>query len=191
MSEAVTALDGKRFSGLIEVEDAGLIGMVTLRADLGDAAVTKALSGAGFEVPGQRRVTGGLGGGALWMSPDELMLLCPHGEADALATSLTETMSDSHAMVVNVSDARSVLRLSGEGVLIREVLAKVSPANLRPTALPQGEVRRTRLAQVPGAFWFAGEGEAVVIAFRSVGEYVFELLSKVSEEGSAVGYFKS
>ena len=42
---------------------------------------------------------------------------------------------------------------------------------------------------MPAAFWFTGEEEAVVVAFRSVGDYLFKLISKVAEERSAVGYF--
>ncbi len=125
------------------------------------------------------------------MSPDELMVLCAHGEADAMGATLSEALSHIHHMAVNVSDARTVLRLAGEGALIREVLAKLSPADLRADVLPAGTVRRTRLAQVPAAFWFSGESEATVVAFRSVGDYVFKLISKVAEEGSAVGYFSS
>lgn len=189
MSEAVTALAGASFKGLVSVEDAGLTGMVTLRADLGDAKVAKALKGAGLELPGPGEATGGQGTGILWMSPDELMILCAHGEADALVASLSEALAGVHALVVNVSDARTVVHLSGEGRLIREVLAKLSPADLRASALPPGQVRRTRLAQVPAAFWFTGEDEAVVVAFRSVGAYLFGLLNKAAEEGSDVGYF--
>ena len=48
---------------------------------------------------------------------------------------------------------------------------------------------RTRLAQVAAAFWLTSEDEALVVAFRSTGDYVFNLISKVAEEGSAVGYF--
>ena len=189
MSDPVTALAGRSASGIVNVEDAGLIGMITLRADLADAKVKAALTSAGFDVPEQGTATGATGQGALWMSPDEVMLLCPHGEADALATSLSDALKDTHHLAVNVSDARSVVRLSGAGPLIREVLAKLSPADLRADALPVGQVRRTRLAQVAAAFWFTGEEEALVVAFRSTGDYVFNLVSKVAEDGSAVGYF--
>ena len=72
---------------------------------------------------------------------------------------------------------------------IREVLAKLSPADMRISALPVGRVRRTRLAQVPAAFWFTDDSEAVVICFRSVADYVFGLLSTAAQPGSEVGHF--
>lgn len=189
MSDPVTALQGRASTGLVKVQDAGLMGMVTLRADLADDRLAAALSTLGFGLPEQGRASGTPEKGVLWMSPDEVLLLCPHGEADALVASLAEALKDAHHLAVNVSDARSVVRLSGENALIREVLAKLSPADLRASALPTGQVRRTRLAQVAAAFWFTHDDEAIVVAFRSTGDYAFNLISKVAEEGSAVGYF--
>ncbi len=189
MPEAVTSLDGATYSGFVTIKDAGLAGMIQLRADLGDADVVLALKGAGIELPSTGDLVGGLGNGALWMSPDELMILRAHDEAEATAATLAEALGGLHALVANVSDSRAVFRLSGEGPAVREVLAKLSPADLRQTALPPGRVRRTRLAQVPAAFWFAGDDEAVLVCFRSVAGYVLDLLSNVATPGSEVGHF--
>ena len=98
-------------------------------------------------------------------------------------------MADHHHLAVNVSDARSAMRVTGEGARIRECLAKLTPADLRTSALPVGQVRRTRLAQVAAAFWFASDGEAFVICFRSVADYVFGLVSEAAAPGAEVGYF--
>ena len=189
MPESVTPLDGATCSGFVTIEDAGLAGMVLLRADLGDSDVCLALKGAGIDLPGAGELVGDLGNGALWMSPDELMILCAHDEAEATVATLTEALGGLHALVASVSDARAVFRLSGEGSAVREVLAKLSPADLRQDSLPPGRVRRTRLAQVPAAFWFVGDDEAVLICFRSVAGYVHDLLSKAATPGSEVGHF--
>ena len=189
MPESVTPLDGAVCSGFVTINDAGLAGMILLRADLDDTDVVSALKGAGIEPPGAGELAGELGNGALWMSPDELMILCAHDEAEATVATLKEALGGLHALVANVSDARAVFRLSGEGPAVREVLAKLSPADLRQNSFPPGRVRRTRLAQVPAAFWFAGDDEAVLICFRSVASYVLDLLSKVATPGSEVGHF--
>jgi sarcosine oxidase subunit gamma len=68
-------------------------------------------------------------------------------------------------------------------------MAKVTPADLRPRILGVGEVRRTRMAQVPAAIWFDGEDQATIVCFRSVGTYVFDLLVQSSKPGSEVGHF--
>ncbi len=189
MSDPVTALAGQSATGIVTTADAGAIGMITLRADLADPGLASALAEAGFDLPGQGAVTGTTDKGTLWMSPDEVLLLCPHGEADALVASLSNALKDTHHLAVNVSDARTTLRLSGDNAAIREVLAKLSPADLRTEALPRGRVRRTRIAQIAAAVWFTAEDEALVVAFRSTGDYLFKLVSKVAEDGSRVGYF--
>ncbi len=189
MPDPVSAAGGALHSGLITVRDAGPAGMVLLRADLGDDGAVPALKGAGLRLPGVGEIAGALGDGALWMSPDELMILCAHEEAEATVTALAEALDGLHALVVDVSDARAVFRLGGEDAAIREVLAKLSPADLRRNVLPPGRVRRTRLAQVPAAFWFADDGEAVLVCFRSVAGYVLDLLSNAARPGSGVGHF--
>ena len=190
MSDRVSAMAGETFSGSVEVAEAGLVGMVAIRGDLGDGDFAEGVAKAlGVPVPGKRQVTGEGGLSLLWMSPDELLLVCAHDEADDKVRSLSEALGDQHHLAVNVSDARAVFRLEGEGAAIREVLAKLTPADVRPGSLPTGEVRRTRMAQVPAAFWFEAEGRASVVCFRSVAAYVFGLLSNVAASGSEVGYF--
>lgn len=189
MSEPVTALNGASFSGAIDVVDAGPIGMITLRGDLSDAALKDACQSDGLVMPGKGKATGGLEAGLLWMSPDEVMLLCAHDAAPDRVAGLARALEGHHSLVAEVSDARAVFRLTGEGAAIREVLAKLSPADMRISALPVGRVRRTRLAQVPAAFWFTDDSEAVVICFRSVADYVFGLLSTAAQPGSEVGHF--
>lgn len=184
-------MSDRSFVGYVTVEDQGLTGMITLRADLAETSVTLALTGARIEVPEQGMVTGGesVGVSTLWMSSDELMVLCAHEAADGKAADLTAALGDRHGLVLNVSDARTVFRLTGQGALIREVLAKLSPADLRATAMPVRRVRRSRLAQVPAAFWFTGEDAALLICFRSVSDYVFRLLKNAAAPGSEVGHF--
>jgi sarcosine oxidase subunit gamma len=90
-------------------------------------------------------------------------------------------------MAVDVSDARCLFRLSGGPV--REVLAKLTPADLHPDAFGPGEVRRTRLAQAAAAFWMPDAGTVELMAFRSVGTYVFDLLSNAAAADARVDLF--
>ncbi|MXQ06991.1 sarcosine oxidase subunit gamma [Alphaproteobacteria bacterium GH1-50] len=191
MSDRISALPGAASSGSIRVEEAGLQGMVTIRGDLGDKGVSDALKKVvGLTVPEKGQRGAGDGMALLWMSPDELMLTAAHSEAPDLVTKLGDALSGHHHLVCNVSDARAVFRLTGEGAAIRDALAKLTPADLRPSALPVGMVRRTRLAQVAAAVWFEDEGTATVVCFRSVAAYVFGLLANASKPGAEVGYFR-
>ena len=185
MSEPVSALKGAKFDGLVQVAEAGVQGMISLRGDFSDAAFRAAIEGAtGAAFPEQRQVSAGAARAALWMSPDEL--LCPRAEAPGLAAELAQTLSGSHALVAEISDARAMFTLNGAHV--REVLAKLCPADLAPAALPVGELRRTKMAQIAAAFWLTEEGAANVICFRSVADYAFGTLKAASHKASAVNH---
>ncbi len=181
----VSALPGARFTGYCTVEEAGLCGMVTLRADLSLAKVAravKAVTGAGMPAP--LRIASGSKGRAAWMSPDELLLFVEYGAAGAAVARLERALATSHALAVDVSDARAVFRLSGPRA--REVLMKLTPADIR--RMGPGDFRRSRLAQVPAAFCMVDENSFEIIAFRSVAGYVFELLSNAARPGSEVDW---
>ncbi len=183
MSKAVTALNRAAYDGYVRIEDAGLCGMISLRGDLSDAKVKKACKDAsGQAMPKARGIVGSLDGGIGWMSPDEALVLVPYAEAPAAAARMEMTLKTAHALVVEVSDARAVFTLRGEK--LREVLAKVTPADI--AALPVGELHRTRVAQVAGAIWLSDETTAHLICFRSVAEYMFELLSRSAMPGAEV-----
>ena len=189
MSEARSALPGASFDGLVRIEEAGLRGMVTLRADLGAAKVKKAVKTAvGVDVPGPRRAAFAGNTGALWMSPDELLLVMPHGEAPAAVAAFGKALAGVHHLAVEVSDARAVFRITGNLDAVREVLAKLTPADLAPGAFEEGEVRRTRLAQVAAAFWIE-DGGVTLVCFRSVARYVFDLLANAAARGGEVRYW--
>ena len=79
-----------------------------------------------------------------------------------------------------------VFTLAGAGA--REVVAKLSPVDMQ--ALKIGEIRRTRLAQVPAAFWMSGDEEITLVAFRSVAQYVFDLLKTAAKPGGQIGAFQ-
>ena len=188
MSNAVSALQGASYNGMVAVRELGLQGMITVRGDLSGAKMKKAVkAAAGVAVPGQRAVALGADGGVAWMSPDELLVMCAYdGVADALAA-LNDGLAGEHSLAVNVSDARAVFEIKGAGA--REVIAKICPVDMAPGAFEPGDFRRTRMAQVAAAFWMTGAGTIRVVCFRSVAEYVFGLLKDAAEPGGEVGYF--
>ena len=188
MSEAQSALPGARFDGLVSVADAGLCGMIALRGDLASAPVARALETVlGLSVPGQKRLTAKADMGALWMSPDELLLLCPHAAAPGIVDKLSAALQGQHALVANLSDARARFVVSGTAV--RDVIAKLAPVDLHPDSFGVGQVRRTRFAQVAAAFWLSDDQTAHVICFRSVAEYMFALLCNAADPDSAPGLY--
>lgn len=188
MSEPVSALNKAGFTGISEIEECGLQGMITLRGEMSLAAVKKAATTASGEtLPAPLKVSGGLGGGLAWMAPDELLVMCPHDMAGDKVAQMTKNLGKAHGLAVNVSDARAVFRVSGTGA--REVLAKLCPLDLAPDAFQPGDFRRTRMAQIPAALWMEEGGSIAIICFRSVAQYAFDLLQTAAQEGSETGYF--
>lgn len=189
MSDAVSARAGAAFDGYCRISDVGRMGMVTLRGDLADPAFAKAVkSVTGLAPPDRRQITDGDDGTSLaWMSPDELLLFCKAEAAPERAAALAGALTGLHALAIDVSDARAVFHV--EGAAAREVMAKLTPADVAPGAFGPGEMRRTRLGQVPAAFRMTSATTFEVIAFRSVAVYVFDLLSNAAKPGSEVGHF--
>ncbi|PVA10979.1 sarcosine oxidase subunit gamma [Pelagivirga sediminicola] len=189
MSNMVSALNGASAKGFVEVRDMGLQGMITLRGDLNAAKLKKAARAVGgADMPEQGHISLGDTGGAAWMSPDELLVLVPYTEVDARLSEIAKAMGDDHHLAVNVSDARCMFGVSGDDALVREALAKLMPVDLSARAFQPGQFRRSRMAQVPAALWMQAEGEARIVCFRSVAQYVFDLLKGATSPGSEVRY---
>ena len=186
MSDPVTALNGASYeAGIATVTEVPLQGMITLRGDLKDAKVQKAatnITKTAFPEPGHAAIEGDKG--IAWMSPDEALVLCDYATVAETSESMTKTLGTTHALAVNVSDARASFRVTGAHA--RDVLAKLCPVDLSPDAFTVGMFRRTRMAQVPAALWLCGPDSIQIICFRSQAQYVFDLLSAAAQPGSEV-----
>lgn len=189
MSNAVSALPGAEYSGIAQIAEAGLHGMVTLRGDFASASFAKAVkSVAGCDIPDTRKIADGAEGRQLaWMSPDELLLLTDYAQADADVAALTDALGDEHSLAISVSDARAVFTISGPHA--REVVGKLAPVEMSAEAFGAGDFRRSRFAQVPAAFWMADAETVKVVCFRSVAQYMFDLLKTTAQPGSEVGIY--
>lgn len=188
MSNAVSALQGASYTGFVAVEEMGLRGMITVRGDLKSAKMKKAVkAAAGADIPGTRAVILDGEQGAAWMSPDELLVMVSYADVEAKLAAMVKALGKDHALAVNVSDARAVFEIKGAGV--REVMAKLCPVDMGADAFEPGDFRRTRMAQVPAAFWMVDAETIRIVCFRSVALYVFNLLKDAAEPGSEVGYF--
>ena len=184
MSNIQTAMNGARATGYVDVSEALATGMITLRGDLADAGVQKAVKSVmGAGVPATLAVTDADVGQILWMSPDELMIVCAYDQADQVVADLIAALGETHSMVVNVSDARAVFDLNGSATF--EIIAKLAPIDMK--SMQAGTVRRTRFAQIPAAFWMTSNDSARIICFRSVAEYMFNQLRNSAQAGFEVG----
>jgi sarcosine oxidase, subunit gamma len=121
---------------------------LNLRGDVGNPAFCKAVQTAvGFDLPGKANTAAASGAvSALWLGPNEWMLVGdPDAEAD-LAARLTQQLQGIHSSVTDVSDYRTVIELSG--TRCREILAKGCSLDVRPRSFRPGQCAQTVFAHV-------------------------------------------
>ncbi len=183
MSDPVTPLNGRSYSGSAEISEAPLKAMISLRGDHSDPKMARAVKAVtGAAVPEMRRVSHGTTGSAIWMSSDELLLITDYTQTDFSIATLETKLKGTHFMATNVSDARAVFVISGPAA--REVLAKGAPIDLSSNGFSPGDVRRTRLGQLAAAIWMEEDNSFRLICFRSVAEFMFEWLKTAAEPSS-------
>lgn len=156
------------------------LGMITLRADLSRSGETLA-EAVGLPLPDQTRITNDGHRWLGWMSPDELLLMLPLQETAAALNDAGKALQGTHSLVADVSDARVVFDITGEGA--DDVLSKLSPTDL--SALPADGLRRSRAAQAAVAFWRIEAGFRL-IGFRSTADYLALILKNAAIAGSGL-----
>lgn len=172
----------------VTVSLAAPVGMILLRGDFGDEALRGAVADVADAMPEPLALAGGIARGAAWMSPDELLVFVPREEVASAMARLRDHLAGTHHLVADVSDLRAAIRLDGStDASVREILAKLTPADLHADAFGPGAFRRSRLGQVAAAFWPEGQG-AYVLCFRSAADYLLALLRQSAADGP-VGHF--
>ena len=116
---------------------------------------------------------------ALWLGPDEWMLVSPdgHGEIHAALDGMLE--GTQHQRVA-VSDHYTLIAL--EGARARDLLAKLVPLDTHPRALRPGDVPGTVLGAANTHVWCVDETGFRLTARRSYADYVWCLMARAGRE---------
>ncbi|KZC97636.1 sarcosine oxidase subunit gamma [Oceanibaculum pacificum] len=122
-------------------------GKLILRADAQNADIRAAIAGvltAPLPVEPLTSMAGDKAT-ALWLGPDEWLLLCAEADRAGLQQALEANLADLHASVVDVSDAYSGFAVTGPKAA--ELLSKGCAIDLHPVAFAEGKVVRSLLAK--------------------------------------------
>ena len=166
---------------LAQVVSAEPVGMIVLRAAPQDAAPA-IRAAVGLDLPGLRQMLRDGARAVAWMSPDEWLLMVPRdGVAEALAAGRAAA-GDAFVTLADVSEARVAFTIRGPRA--DEVVMKLCPVDI--ARLPEGEIRRTRAAQIAAALWRSGADEITLMCFRSVSGHAQALLETAARPGGAV-----
>lgn len=135
----------------------------------------------GVSLPGAacRASTGG-SRAALWLGPDEWLLLAPDGEGAAIATDVARALGDRPHSLVDVSHRQVAFAVTGPNA--ERLLESQCPLPLDLEAFPVGMCTRTVFAKAEIVLWRTAADTFHVEVWRSFSGYVVALLSEVARE---------
>jgi len=117
---------------------------------------------------------------ALWMGPDEQLLLGPAAESDSLARLLEGALAGIPHSVVDVSHRQIAIEIAGPRA--QTVLAVGCPLDLHPSAFPPGMCTRTVLGKASIVLWRTGAEAFHVEVWRSFADYTSRFLAEAARE---------
>ncbi len=169
-----------------EMTGRGMIDLRGLNTDRKFMTTAKAV--LGLDLPKAPRTTTSWGDTkALWLSPDQWLILCPGDKAQAVTEQLSTALKSIHHLAVNVSDMRAIIRVEGEHA--RTTVMKGTSIDLTHGDYPTGTIRRMKFAEVGALLHIVEENVIDVYVFRSYAVYAWEFLLKAGRRGSEVGLF--
>ena len=150
-----------------------------LRADgraLGIAGTALGIDSA----PGACRASQGGTRAALWLGPDEYLLLAPQAEAPGLASTLEEALQGEPHSLVDVSQRQAALEISGSRAA--DILNSGCPLDLDSAAFPIGMCTRTVFAKAEIVLWRTAGDTFRLEVWCSFTDYVARYLGEVVRE---------
>ena len=167
-------------------------GMVDLRGDPENGQFAAAVEAVlGLSLPRRPRTSTAAGDlSVLWLSLDQWLVQCPRERSGDLARDLNRALGAVPSLVVDMSDARTILRLKGEGV--RELIMKGAPVDLTAPEFATGTVRRLRFGELAAMAHMVGEAPDVVdlFVFRSYATFAWEWLIATGSGAAEVRLFQ-
>jgi sarcosine oxidase subunit gamma len=115
---------------------------------------------------------------ALWLGPDEWLLIAPPADADAAAAALAAALRDLPHSLVDVSHRQGALGVGG--ALAVTLLAAGCPLDLDVSAFPPGMCTRTMLAKAEVVLWRTGADSFRLEVWRSFLDYVAAFLAEAT-----------
>lgn len=120
---------------------------------------------------------------ALWLGPDEWLLLAPDADGPAWSAALAAAMGPHPHSLVDVGQRQSGLMLTGRQAAT--VLNAGCPLDFDPDAFPLGMCTRTVLGKAEVVLWRTGAQSFHVEAWRSFLPYVWGFLEEAAREFGA------
>ena len=125
-----------------------------------------------FSVSGDRR--------ALWLGPDESLLMCADQDAAELHRTLSTQLSGQHFQLTLLSDALAIYELNGP--YVRDILAKGYALDLHVSAFQPGQCAQSNMDRVAVTLICEKENSFRLICRTSFADYVETWLKDAAYE---------
>lgn len=168
--------------GMFDLRDAGPASRLIFRGSAAAAQVAGAVFGVTLPVTPCVAVSAGERH-ALWLGPDEWMLIGPEPDGPALVAGLTSVLGSEPHSLVDVSHRNAALML--EGALAVDLLNAGCPLDLGLAAFPAGACVRTLFGKAEIVLWRTGPGAFRLEAARSFMPYVVAFIAEAARGFSA------
>lgn len=129
------------------------------------------------------RAVSNAGRSALWLGPDERLLLAPQGQLGELQEALSKALTGRAHSLVDVSHRQCALEVSGTEA--GQLLNCGCPLDLDSAAFPVGMCTRTVLAKAEIVLWRTAEHTFHIEVWRSFAAYVSKVLALEARELTA------
>lgn len=149
----------------------------------GEAVRHRAAAALGAPMPGRLATSSAGGRHALWLGPDEWLLLSGEADGAAFEASLAAALAGTPHSLVDVSHRQTGIGLSGPQTDL--ALAAGCPLDLDHAAFPKGKVCRTIFAKAEIVLWRRGDDVFHLEVWRSFAPYVASLLVDIRAELAA------
>ena len=167
----------------IEMRERAFMGHLNLRGDAVDRAFLDAVGSVlGFGLPIEpNTVAEGGELAALWLGPNEWLVLAPPGQKTAVAGALRGALGELFSSVVDVTGGQTVINLRGPHV--RELLAKGCTLDLHPRAFGPGRCAQSLVAKANVTLRQLDDSPSFdLVVRRSFAEYLAIWLEDAGQE---------
>ncbi len=170
------------FGDGLTLREIPFLGLIDLRIDPRDKGAWGAAESALVAtLPEANRSADCSAGTVLWLGPDEFLVVTEPGREAALAAALSAALRGRRGAVVDITDSRTTIALSGSHA--RDLLAKGSGLDLHVRAFAPGHCAQSFLAKVKIALRQLDDAPSYhIIVERSVAEYLWRWLADAAGE---------
>jgi sarcosine oxidase subunit gamma len=153
--------------GDLSIHEHPFVSQIDLRADPNDVRLIQELESAlGFALPVVPNTVGSLNDRrALWLGPDEWLVVGPDGQQEAIERALHNALNGTFGSIVDVSANRTVLEIGGPKS--RELLSHGVPIDLDARSFGPGRCAQTLLAKAQVIIEWRSDDTAFHLYIRS------------------------